>query len=218
MGLASGLHCLGMCGPLVASFPNKSVLYPWWMDTYHLGRISIYGLLGVVSGFLGSLISFAGFHIFAGFVILLLLAVGLAFAWRSDLHVNILNRGLFQKWWMKAANTTGPGGRAALGAMNGLLPCGMVYFALATSLAWGSTGSGVVFMLSFGLGTLPILLMIPLAGNMLSPTFKRKLKPMRPILLIASLLIVFWRVVVQPMGWDALLPWIETSNMCGGLT
>ena len=218
MGLASGLHCLGMCGPLVASFPNKSVLLPWWADTYHIGRIGVYGMLGIISGLIGGLISFAGFHIFAGFVFLLLLTVGLAFAWRRDLHFSFMSRGLVQNLWMRAANSGGPGGRAALGALNGMLPCGMVYFALATSLAWGSVGDSVTFMLSFGMGTLPFLLLIPIVGRSLPAEFKNKLKPLRPILLAGSLLIVFWRVVVEPMGWHGLLPWIEAVPSCGSLT
>lgn len=218
MGLASGLHCLGMCGPLIAAFPATNHNIPLLLDPWHLSRIATYGVLGIATGVAGNLISFAGMHIFSGFVILLLIGIGLTFYWRNSLHINFFSNSLIQNLWSKSANTGGIRGRAALGALNGLLPCGMVYFALATSLAWGNVPESVSFMLAFGLGTLPFLLMIPVFGRFIPSIWKKRLKILQPFFLILSLLIVLWRVVIVPMGWQVILPWIEDIPMCSSLT
>jgi len=214
MGLASGLHCLGMCGPIVASFPPSGGSLSVLLDPYHLARISVYGILGVISGLIGSLFSLGGLHLFAGIAFLLLLFVGLTFMLKGTMDFGFTGHTFFKKLWGKALKTGGFTGRMTLGALNGLLPCGMVYFALATAIAWGSLGESVMFMLTFGLGTLPLLLMIPLAGKMIPPTWRTKLKPLQPILFIGSILIVLWRVVIIPLDLLSFLPWIESTPMC----
>nr|MBS0038000.1 sulfite exporter TauE/SafE family protein [Saprospiraceae bacterium] len=214
MGLASGLHCLGMCGPLVASFPPTGINQPVWMDPYHPARIAVYGLLGVFSGILGTLVSFAGLHLFAGFVFLLLLITALLFVFKKNLNPGFTSHSFFTGWWIKGLSKGGFTARVSLGAINGLLPCGMVYFALATSMAWGSISGSVTYMVAFGLGTLPFLLMIPILGKMIPVASRRKLKPLQPILFLASILLVLWRVVIAPMELHLLLPWMDSATMC----
>jgi sulfite exporter TauE/SafE len=43
------------------------------------------------------------------------------------------------------------------GAVNGLLPCGLVYPAALTAAALGNPSSTALFMLGFGAGTLPAM-------------------------------------------------------------
>ncbi len=214
MGLASGLHCLGMCGPIVASFPPSGGGLSVLLDPYHLARISVYGILGVISGLIGSLFSLGGLHLFAGIAFVLLLFVALTFMLKGTMDFGFTGHAFFKKLWGKALQTGGFTGRMTLGALNGLLPCGMVYFALATAIAWGSLGESVMFMLTFGLGTLPLLLMIPLVGKMIPLPWRKKLKPLQPILFIASILIVLWRVVIIPLDLLSYLPWVESAPMC----
>lgn len=214
MGLASGIHCVGMCGPLVASFPPSGVGQSIYLDPYHLARIFTYGVLGILTGVLGTLFSFAGLHIFAGIVFCLLLVIGILFFKKGKLQTGLMSRSFFVPLWNEAFRSGGLKGRFALGALNGMLPCGMVYFALATSLAWGGVTESVGFMLSFGLGTLPLLLLIPIIGRALPVGLKSKLKPFQPILFVASLLIVLWRVVLEPMGWMNWVPFIENTPLC----
>ena len=54
-----------------------------------------------------------------------------------------------------------------IGILNGFLPCGLVYMALAGSLAMGSAGGGAAYMFLFGLGTLPNLLAMGMFANQL---------------------------------------------------
>ena len=62
-----------------------------------------------------------------------------------------------------------------LGAINGLLPCGLVYIAAAGAAATGQPIEGAIHMAAFGAGTLPVLLGIGMAGRSLSfmPRFRR---------------------------------------------
>jgi sulfite exporter TauE/SafE len=72
-----------------------------------------------------------------------------------------------------------------IGLVNGLLPCGFVYVALAGAAAAGNPVSGAVFMFSFGIGTAPILLitsLIPVWGNVRKYVNTRKLIPVFTIL------------------------------------
>jgi sulfite exporter TauE/SafE len=61
----------------------------------------------------------------------------------------------------------------ALGFFNGLLPCGLVYLAVAGAVASGDTISGAVYMLAFGFGTLPLMFIFSAFGNWLG--FKQRL-------------------------------------------
>ena len=62
----------------------------------------------------------------------------------------------------------GVSGIILLGALNGLLPCGMVSSALVASSSMGSAGAGALGMIAFGAGTLPALLFLGLGGRLLS--------------------------------------------------
>lgn len=214
MGLASGLHCLGMCGPIVASFPPSGGSLAVVLDPYHLARITVYGLLGIIAGAIGSLFSLGGLHLFAGIAFVLLLTISLMFFLKGSIDFGFTSHGFFKKIWGKALQTGGFNGRLALGAMNGLLPCGMVYFALATAIAWGGMSESILFMIAFGMGTLPLLVMIPFAGKMIPPEWRKRLKPLQPVLFIVSILIVLWRVVIVPMELQSYIPWIQSAPMC----
>src|SRR3954466_9482086 len=63
LGLAGSLHCAGMCGPLLCALPvvgqGRASFYAGRF-LYNLGRIGMYGLLGLVFGALGKTLSIAG--------------------------------------------------------------------------------------------------------------------------------------------------------------
>lgn len=214
MGFASGIHCLGMCGPLVASFPPGGSRLSILLDPYHFSRIGTYGILGIFSGLIGTMVSFAGLQVFAGFALLILLTVSLIFLFQKKLNPGFSNHSAFVKIWSLGMSKGKATKRVILGAMNGLLPCGMVYFALATSLSWGSTQGSVVFMLAFGFGTLPFLWSVPVFGKILPAGTRKKLKPFQAVFFLASILLVLWRVVIEPLNLQVFLPWVDSSPMC----
>lgn len=80
----------------------------------------------------------------------------------------------------------------ALGMLNGLLPCGMVYMAIAGALALGGALQGSLFMIAYGLGTLPALLLLSMASWKMDASTRHYLRKAAPYLgmLLAALLIV----------------------------
>jgi len=79
-----------------------------------------------------------------------------------------------------------------IGLLNGLLPCGLVYIALAGAIVSSGPYEGALYMFLFGLGTIPVLLSATLAGNVIGTRFRNMVKKSVPyfILLIAVLFIL----------------------------
>lgn len=170
MGLFGSLHCVAMCGPLTLAVPGARSRWRQLSNalTYQLGRVAIYGLLGLAIGFAGHSVEIAGWQ--QGISIatgLLLIATGLFSIWgRRIRHVVRWQQAFVQPvitwigYWLYQ-----PGGHFMVGMLNGLLPCGMVYMALAAALSADTVQGSGLFMLSFGLGTWPAMLSVSLIGN-----------------------------------------------------
>jgi len=180
-----------MCGPLLLALPLDAsgkwqVLRQ--MLVYHSGRILTYAVLGVLFGLLGKGLAVAGFQkilsIGAGVFML-----GMAFmAWRFERLVTALPG--FKAFTHQVKSGIGnlmrhnPNGSTfSIGLLNGLLPCGMVYAAIAGALATTGALEGGLFMAVFGFGTLPLLLMVSLFGRSFGVSIRQKIKIAQPILL-----------------------------------
>lgn len=61
--------------------------------------------------------------------------------------------------------------RFGLGMLLGLIPCGLVMAALMASASTGSALAGGVGMALFGLGTVPALMAVGLAGGVVSRSY-----------------------------------------------
>lgn len=189
-GLFGSLHCAAMCGPLVMSLPL--VGNTWWFNfiqriLYQSGRILMYSIFGFIAGSIGK-----GFDILNLQQLLSLISgtllVGIAishFSGKSNMKFNKLQSSivnpvasLIGRWLSK------PYGGLFAGAVHGLLPCGMVYMALAASLNTGTAFAGSKFMLYFGLGTTPMLLLASLTPVLLRRFRAPKL--MLPVLFIIT--------------------------------
>lgn len=195
LGLASSLHCVGMCGPLVMSVPVQHLPEgekATGILLYQFGRIGTYVLLGVIAGLVGWRMYAAGFQqlfsIILGVIILLVLA-GSFFL--NKLHGNNwLNKrvGQLMFWAIKKQTASG---MFLMGAANGLLPCGMVYIALTGAMATGTVLGAALFMVSFGIGTLPALLALALWGVKLSWQTRRTMQRMVPyVVAVTGILLI----------------------------
>lgn len=163
LGLAGSLHCLGMCGPLVLAVHHSSTGHGKYdRIIYHLSRIAVYTILGVGTGILGKTLITFGFQrwlaIISGVLMLLFLLWPIG---KSKLGRFALTgfSGIKSKF-QQALGTGGIKKQIVLGALNGLLPCGLVYVALAASISAGSIAGSGLFMALFGLGTSPALFLV----------------------------------------------------------
>ncbi|MFQ5644037.1 MAG: sulfite exporter TauE/SafE family protein [Thiogranum sp.] len=185
VGLLGGVHCVGMCGGIVAALSmgppeqQRSGAARWkYLLAYNLARISSYTLAGALLGGVGWLAAhWSGLR---------QLQLGLQLV--AALFMVAL--GLYLGgWWQGLAQVERVGGRVwvrleplgrrflpvrsagqafLLGLVWGWLPCGLVYSVLVWSISTGSPLHGAVLLLSFGLGTLPNLLAMGVAAGWLS--------------------------------------------------
>jgi len=84
------------------------------------------------------------------------------------------------------------GALAMLGALTGLLPCGLVYVACVGATATGGLLSGIAYMLAFGVGTVPLMMAISLSGKLIHTSVRRRLFALVPVsvFVLAALLIL----------------------------
>jgi len=170
MGLFGSLHCAVMCGPVMLGMPFKKRNFlqaSSQLLLYQFGRILVYTILGIGVGALGSSIK-----IFSNQKTLSV-AIGVALILFTTLQLSTTYRHKFSRVQNKLLNPISKllakvfrfklWGLFA-GMLNGLIPCGMVYLALATALNTGNTTSGGIFMFLFGLGTTPLMMMISMGG------------------------------------------------------
>lgn len=167
LGLVGSLHCVGMCGPLTLLLPKETkskVRFLAGRTVYNLGRISTYGLLGILIGFVGEQVSvfISQKWVSVGFGILIISGVVIYKFFNQSLGFVYVNSRL-NNWVSNLFRKTGKRpfflAQYAFGLANGLLPCGMVYAALAGAFLQVQVWQGGVYMVLFGLGTLPLMLL-----------------------------------------------------------
>jgi sulfite exporter TauE/SafE len=188
LGLAGSIHCLLMCGPLITSASSKKYGLPGTV-LYQGGRIFSYLVIGLVFGLIGKVLSLLFYQqllsIISG-VLLLFWAFFYFFPATLKLSTGILKlwshttSGLFTRLWRKSGILSVLG----LGALNGFLPCGLVYLAASASISQGSILYSVGFMFLFGLGTLPAILVLIFSKSMLPSKWSFPVKKLTPYLLI----------------------------------
>ncbi|MCU0778862.1 MAG: sulfite exporter TauE/SafE family protein [Akkermansiaceae bacterium] len=161
-GLATSLHCAGMCGPIACGLGTlaKSEGERLTAATlYHGTRLVSYGLIGAVCGALGRQPLKWFFDSPAVLLPWVLVAVLLAMALGLDKRVPrpaVFNR-LTARARFKAGRLSAYGGASAMGFLTPLLPCGPLYLVFGAALLAGSAAKGAEFTLAFGLGTVPLL-------------------------------------------------------------
>lgn len=205
IGLLGSLHCIGMCGGLVGALCMARPTL-WWpgLLTYQIGRIASYAALGILAGALGTGIGQSGWlpqaqqilAIFAA-IVMILFALYLG-GWLPDplarLTAIVSRASGMAGWAQKAAHGRNPGPWLAVGLLNGLLPCGLVYAALALSLTAQTIAQGAATMLAFGLGTVPAMMAAPALMRRLSPSMRGSLLKVAAILLIALAILTVLRM------------------------
>ncbi|THU30717.1 sulfite exporter TauE/SafE family protein [Niastella caeni] len=200
LGLVSSFHCVGMCGPLALALPVhhlQKMQQALAVFLYNLGRVLTYSLLGALFGWLGRGIYIAGFQqwfsITMGIVILLLaflyyfLNHAFTPAWLRAFHSviqNIMSRLLQSPRLYHYL---------LLGMANGLLPCGLVYLAIAGSLGTTVWGESVAFMAAFGTGTLPAMMILSFFGVHIKLSVRQQIKKAIPFIIAGMAVLLILR-------------------------
>ncbi len=200
IGLAGSLHCIGMCGPIVLALPGQGFTKTSFLASrilYNSGRMVSYMILGIVSGLLGAGIRMIGFQhwLSIGLGVLILLAVFLPPKRLSKLFPakawNAFDRKM-KELWGKLFKRQSVWSLLMIGFLNGFLPCGLVYMAMAGAAVATTIPGSVAFMAMFGIGTFPIMLATSYAGNFISLKLRKAIYKLIPVggVILAALLIL----------------------------
>jgi sulfite exporter TauE/SafE len=214
-GLISSLHCIGMCGPIAMMLPvsrNNPPKKVVQIITYHLGRLSAYALIGFLFGLLGK-----GFFM-AGIQQKLSVFIGLAMIIIILIPEKIFSRYNFSKpvylIISKIKTTLGSQFKNSsyqslftIGILNGFLPCGLVYVALFGAIAMQSAGLGILYMILFGLGTVPMMSSVVYVNSFITVPFRNKIQKIIPYAAILIGILFIFR------GLGLGIPYVSPSSL-----
>ena len=192
VGLVGSLHCIGMCGPIAIALPvpdSNNLSFFTGRILYNLGRVVTYAFLGAVLGLVGSKIALTGAQQIVSIAlgVIIIIAVLLPQKYKNyfvqlpliqklahPLKANIgvlFSKGTFSAMFL-------------IGILNGFLPCGLVYVALAGAIASGDAISGAAVMILFGLGTVPAMFAATVMGKFINIGIRTKIRKAVPVLAI----------------------------------
>jgi len=192
LGLMGSFHCAGMCGPIAIALPLHGNTVPqkiYGGILYNLGRTLTYGIMGAIFGLLGQGVEMIGFQqkisVIMGIVMIISVLFPAIFrnqfsptkSWFSV--VGRLKTSIREMFSIRSFSSL-----FLIGILNGLLPCGLVYMAIAGAIGTGEVLLGSMYMILFGLGTIPMMLSISLAGNIMSAAIRRNINRLIPILVV----------------------------------
>lgn len=201
IGFLGSFHCIGMCGPIALALPIFHESYVKLLIgrvLYNLGRIVTYTLFGALFGLFGKSLELAGLQqnvsITIGIIMLVVILMPRKYKNRlTDFYlyrfISNFIKTSFSKLTQKKSNYS----LFIIGVINGFLPCGFVYVALAGAVSTGSIYSGSAFMALFGFGTFPIMLVASLAGKYISLGLRSKINKLIPVLALILAVIFILR-------------------------
>ncbi len=192
LGLLGSFHCVGMCGPIALILPvskESALKKSIQIALYHLGRITTYSLLGLIFGLVGKGLQLATMQqqisiaigvIMIAFVVFPKITQLITFKASPLTHFFTqlkIQMGLYLKKESYYA-------LFLIGFFNGFLPCGMIYMALVGAIAMPNISSAMLYMIVFGLGTVPLLSIVIYVKDAFSTTFRKKIKKVIPLVVI----------------------------------
>jgi sulfite exporter TauE/SafE len=203
LGIAASGHCMAMCGPLVLVLGGSLVRTSRFNQArttalYHAGRVVMYLLLALPAGVIGQNLALGGFSRGLSIVAGLMLLAGAAGAFHMRLAAPMARSFAAATsrvcaaalHWRRGHPISGS---LASGAANGLLPCGLVYAAVAAATGVGDVGDAALLVTGFGLGTTPALVAMSVAPAWVPISVRRRTSRLRPWLLAATALLLIAR-------------------------
>lgn len=186
------MHCVGMCGPIALALPmgfKTRLSFAFSRVLYNLGRTVTYTMLGGIFGLLGKGLVLAGFQQALSITLGVLLLV-IAFT-AINPESQLLNLGPVTRFTTRLKVALGGllrhGSQSSLftiGLLNGLLPCGFVYLGIFGAINTGGALTGMAFMALFGLGTIPLMLAVSMAGSVVGAKVRASSRRLLPVFMV----------------------------------
>ncbi|MBC7865064.1 MAG: sulfite exporter TauE/SafE family protein [Bacteroidia bacterium] len=221
LGILGSFHCVGMCGPIALSIPVRNNNKLLSALLYNSGRVFTYSAFGFIFGLFGKLFFLAGLQqilsISIGVLILFFTLTPARFFSGRSFSGGIFSfmskiKSALSKLFLKKNKSS----LFLIGLLNGLLPCGLVYMAIAGAGVTGSEWKGALFMLFFGLGTFPVMLSVSLLKEQMTVSFRSKIRKAIPYMISVMAVMMILR------GLDLGIPYVspkintetKTFNSC----
>jgi sulfite exporter TauE/SafE len=220
--LGSFGHCIGMCGGIVLAYstikiePTSSKVSKTTAHLlYNFGRVLTYTVLGAVFGTLGGVATFANkangaLLIFAGIVMIF---AGLSLMGKIKfltlIEHSISSSNFYKSSFQKILHSKSNSSFFMLGMLNGLLPCGFVYFFAITAASTASPLYGALVMFIFGISTIPAMFSLGFLSSLASATSFRNM-----MMSLSSVAVVLYGIFTIYNGYDYITNPTRTLLQC----
>ncbi len=214
-GLISSFHCIGMCGPIALMLPvdrSNQAKKVTQIISYHLGRLTAYGTIGLLFGILGKGFYLAGVQqnlsLFIGIAMIMVLLIPEKIVAQYNLSkpvfklISKVKSALGSQFKKKSYKSL-----FTIGLLNGFLPCGMIYVALFGAVAMQSALFGTYYMLLFGLGTVPMMSSVVYLNSLMTISFRNRIQKIIPFVGVVIGILFILR------GLGIGIPYISPSNI-----
>jgi len=214
-GLISSLHCIGMCGPIALMIPvdrTNPAKKTTQIITYHLGRLTAYASIGLVFGLVGKGFFLAGIQqrlsVFIGVAMIITILtperVLANYNFSKPVYrlISKIKSSLGKQFKNKSYQSL-----FTIGLLNGFLPCGMVYVALFGAIAMQNVPFGILYMLLFGIGTIPMMSSVTYLNSILTVSFRNKIQKAIPYVGVVIGILFILR------GLGLGIPYVSPANM-----
>jgi sulfite exporter TauE/SafE len=192
LGLLGSFHCVGMCGPIAFMLPvdhTNSYKKTIQIAIYHFGRLISYSIIGLIFGLVGKGLYIFGLQQQLSIVIGVLMIVVILIPYKTFNKYNFskplfnliskVKSALGEALKKKTSDTF-----LTIGFLNGFLPCGLVYMALFAAIATGNTYQGSLYMLFFGLGTIPLMTTAIYFSSILKGNLRQRIQKIIPVFVV----------------------------------
>lgn len=187
MGLTGSLHCAGMCGPIIFVMPFGMMSgFKKWLGIglYHFARISVYAGMALVLHSFKSMFQPQWQQYISIALGVILLTIGLiSFVPNSKISINLPWAGFVKKQLGHFIGNPTLFSLTMAGLLNGLLPCGLEYMALSSTISAPTAAQSVLLMYTFGIGTVPMMVAITILKNKASFLRMQHVKKLVPVMM-----------------------------------
>ncbi len=204
-----------MCGPIAMMLPvdrSNEAKKITQIITYHIGKLTAYGTLGLIFGLLGRSFYLAGMQqqlsIIVGILMILVAVIPekvfAKYNFSKPVYrvITKVKSSLGQQFKNKSYKSL-----FTIGLLNGFLPCGMVYVALFGAIAMQNVSLGIAYMILFGIGTIPMMVAVVYASGLISFSFRGTIQKAIPLVAV----IIGMLFIIRGLGLD--IPYLSPSNM-----
>ncbi|MGY5850807.1 sulfite exporter TauE/SafE family protein [Salegentibacter sp. F14] len=219
-GLLGSFHCIGMCGPIAFLLPvdrENSMRKAGQVSLYHLGRIISYAIIGLLFGILGKSFGLFGLQQQLSIAVGVLMILVVLMPYKTFSKIN--GSGPLYRIIAKIKSHLGqtlksrrPDTFFTAGFLNGFLPCGLVYMAVFGAVASASALHGSLYMVLFGLGTVPMMTTAVYLGNFINARLRQKITRAIPVFVVLIGLLF----IIRGMGLG--IPYLSPVEMTQKIT